>query len=131
MRPRVFLASYYDRELIAAPLMRLHEAAEVIIPPYLGRNLTEDERIEGLVEMDAVVAADESYTERVFSSAERLKIIARDGEGINSIDLPGATRHGVLVTNAPVVSEAAANLAESRRRLSAGRHHKPLRTART
>jgi phosphoglycerate dehydrogenase-like enzyme len=111
MRPRVFLASYYDRELIAAPLMRLREAAEVIIPPYQGRNLTEDELIKGLVGIDAVVAADESYTERVFSSAERLKIIARDGEGINSIDLAAATRHGVLVTNAPVVSEAAANLA--------------------
>ena len=110
MRPRVFLASYYDRGLIAAPLMRLREAAEVIIPPYQGRNLTEDELIEGLVGIDAVVAADESYTERVFTSAERLKIIARDGEGINSIDLPAATRHGVLVTNAPVVSEAAANL---------------------
>jgi phosphoglycerate dehydrogenase-like enzyme len=111
MRPRIFLASYYDRELIAAPLLRLREAAEVIIPPYQGRNFAEDELIARLDGMDAVIAADEPYSERVFASANRLKIIARDGEGINSIDMPAATRNGVLVANAPVVAEAAANLA--------------------
>jgi len=111
MRPRVFLASYYNRDLIEAPLGRLREEAEVILPPYYGRNLSEDELIEALAGMDAVVAADECYTERVFTWVDRLKIIARDGEGIYSIDLRAATRHGVLVTNAPVVSEAAANLA--------------------
>ena len=111
MRPRVFMASYYNRDLIEAPLARLREEAEVIFPPYHGRNLTEDELIEGLAGMDAVVAADERYTERVFTSVDRLKIIARDGEGINCIDLAAATRHGVLVVNAPVVHEAAANLA--------------------
>jgi len=111
MRPRVFVASYYDRELIEAPLMRLREQADVILPPYYGRNLTEDEVVQALVGFDAVIAADEPYTERVFSSMDNLKIIARDGEGTNSIDLPAATRHGVLVANAPVVSEAAANLA--------------------
>lgn len=111
MRPRAFVASYYDRDLIAAPLMPLREMAEIVYPPYHGRNLTEDELIEGLAGMDAVVAADECYTERVLASTDRLKIIARDGEGINAIDLAAATRQGVLVANAPVVSEATANLA--------------------
>lgn len=110
MRRRVFIASYYNRDLIEAPLMCLREKAEVILPPYCGRNLSEAELIEALAGIDAVVAADEVYTERVFSSADHLKIIARDGEGINSIDLGAATRHGVLVANAPAVAEAAANL---------------------
>ena len=110
MRPRVFLASYYNRELIAPSLDRLREQAEVIVPPYQGRNLTEDELIRSLTGIDAVIAADEPYTERALASTERLKIIARDGEGINSIDLPAATQRGIMVVNAPVVSEAAANL---------------------
>lgn len=111
MRPRVFVASYYDRELIKAPLQRLSEKSEVILPSYRGRNLTENELIEGLIGMDAVIAADELYTEGVLSCVDRLKIIARDGEGVSSIDLAAATRRGILVANAPVVAEAAANLA--------------------
>lgn len=50
---------------------------------------------------DAVVAATDEYTERVFSACPRLQVVSRWGVGIDSIDLHAATRAGVVVTNTP------------------------------
>jgi D-3-phosphoglycerate dehydrogenase len=47
----------------------------------------------------------------VLGSAPRLKIIARDGVGYDNIDIPEATKRGIMVTNAPVLHESVADLA--------------------
>ena len=105
----VLLTSYYDRQVIAEPLRRLRSSAE-IIDANRGRNLTLKEVLQSVAGIEAIIAADEPYPAQVFERASDLLIIARDGTGFENIDLQAATEHGVIVTYAPVVHHAAANL---------------------
>jgi len=50
---------------------------------------------------DAIVAAIDPYCEAAFDALPRLKLIARCGIGIDSVDLASATEHGIIVTNVP------------------------------
>jgi D-3-phosphoglycerate dehydrogenase len=58
---------------------------------------SEDELIQALQDVDAVVASVEPYTKRVFESAPRLKVISRTGVGYDAVDVAAATAHGVAV----------------------------------
>lgn len=48
-----------------------------------------------------IVRSETQVTEALIASAEQLKVIGRAGVGVDNIDLPAATRHGVIVLNAP------------------------------
>jgi len=48
-----------------------------------------------------VVRSETQVTEDVLAAAPRLKVVARAGVGVDNIDIPAATRAGVLVLNAP------------------------------
>lgn len=63
--------------------------------------LSIDELAQECDDIDAVIAATDPYQEAFFASAKRLKLVARCGIGIDSVDLSSASRHGVLVTNVP------------------------------
>lgn len=64
-------------------------------------SLDEDKMCRAIGGIDGVVAGSERYSPRVFDAADRLKVIARAGVGIDQIDLASAARHGVCVTNTP------------------------------
>ena len=68
----------------------------------LGRNLTEDELISKLSDMDAVIAGVDPFTAKVMDSAKKLKIIARAGVGYDNVDLAAATKKGIYVTWTPI-----------------------------
>lgn len=58
--------------------------------------------LEAIRDADALVVRSETQvTEEVLAAAPMLKVIARAGVGIDNIDVDAATRHGVLVLNAP------------------------------
>jgi len=66
--------------------------------------------IEACHDADAILARLGVVTARVIEAAPRLRIIARHGAGSDAVDLPAATRHGVVVTttgpaNAGAVAE--------------------------
>jgi phosphoglycerate dehydrogenase-like enzyme len=63
--------------------------------------LNEHDLIDQAAEADAIIAATDSYTPTVFKSLPNLKLIARCGVGIDSVNLPAATQAGVLVTTVP------------------------------
>ncbi|MCC6917230.1 phosphoglycerate dehydrogenase [Nitrosomonas sp.] len=69
--------------------------------PYQ-RKLTEDEII-GLLGNDtvALLAGVEPLTERVLASASALRVIARCGTGMDSVDLAAAQRRNIRVSNTP------------------------------
>ncbi|MCX8188333.1 MAG: phosphoglycerate dehydrogenase [Nitrososphaeria archaeon] len=69
-----------------------------------GKWLNEDELVSVIKDVDAVVAASEPYTARVFDSAPKLKIVARFGVGYDNVNIPEATKHGVFVTILPGVN---------------------------
>ncbi len=76
-----------------------------------GRWLTEEELIEEIKEIDAVLAGSEPYTSKVINSAKKLKIIARVGVGYENVDLEAATEKGIFVTWTPI-PELARSVAE-------------------
>ena len=63
--------------------------------------LSIDELAQECQDIDAVIAATDPYQDAFFARAKRLKLVARCGIGIDSVDLVSASRHGVLVTNVP------------------------------
>ena len=66
-----------------------------------GVDKTEEELIAALPGVVVTFPSNDPYNERTLAAATHLKHIARTGVGFNSVDLDAATRHGVVVTNAP------------------------------
>ncbi|HEV3103197.1 MAG TPA: phosphoglycerate dehydrogenase, partial [Candidatus Dormibacteraeota bacterium] len=91
------------RILVADPLAedgleRLRRAGDVT----LSGKLTEDELIERIPEFDALVVRSETkVTARIIDAGRRLRVVGRAGVGVDNIDVPAATRKGILVVNAP------------------------------
>ena len=80
----------------------LHDAGiSIEVNPH-GRRLSEDEVLE-LVATDviAILAGLEPLTDRVLSNAKSLRVIARCGTGLDSVDLQAASRLGIDVFNTP------------------------------
>lgn len=109
-RPKVLLASYYDRDVIAEPLITLRSFAD-IVDADRGRCLTKEELLRYLPQCNVSIGADEKYTAEVLDNAPELVLVARDGTGFDGVDVDAATARGILVTRAPVVHFATANLA--------------------
>lgn len=73
---------------------------ELVVPP-VGERLSEHELLSLVGNVDGVICGDDRFTARVFECAPRLKVIAKWGTGIDSIDVEAARRHGVRVRNTP------------------------------
>jgi len=64
---------------------------------------------ERIAEYDALVVRSETkVTAELLEAAPRLRVVGRAGVGVDNIDLEAATRHGVLVLNAPTGNTIAA-----------------------
>lgn len=63
--------------------------------------LSLEQLIEQAQGCDAVIAAIDPYCQEAFETLPKLKLVARCGIGIDSVDLVSATKHGILVTNVP------------------------------
>jgi D-3-phosphoglycerate dehydrogenase len=95
------------------------EDFSVSIFPILGERfelrrteaLTPDELIEALAEADVVVARRGQFIARVFQALPRLKGIVKWGAGVETIDIPAATKSGIIVANSPGNSFAVAEAA--------------------
>ena len=75
---------------------------DVIIPPKLGP-LPADEILKLLPGVDAALVSPDGYNAAVLASPEaaRLKIISRWGVGYDSINIPAATKQGIVVAYTP------------------------------
>lgn len=89
--------------LVADPLAedgleRLRRAGEVTIVS----KLPEAELIRRIPDFDALVVRSETrVTAPVIDAGSRLRVVGRAGVGVDNIDVPAATRRGILVVNAP------------------------------
>ncbi|MBM3965612.1 MAG: hydroxyacid dehydrogenase [Planctomycetes bacterium] len=63
--------------------------------------LAEPDLVAQAHDIDAVIAATDPYVRSVFESLPNLKLVARCGVGIDSVNLADASTAGVLVTNVP------------------------------
>lgn len=58
--------------------------------------------LAAVADADALVVRSETQvTQEVLAAAPRLRVVARAGVGVDNIDIPAATRSGVVVLNAP------------------------------
>jgi D-3-phosphoglycerate dehydrogenase len=64
--------------------------------------LKEDELAAAIVEYDGlVIRSGSKVTAKVLDAAARLKIVGRAGIGVDNVDVPAATRRGIIVMNTP------------------------------
>ena len=89
--------------LVADPLAedgleRLRRAGEVTVVS----KLPEAELIRRIPDFDALVVRSETrVTEPIIEAGTKLRVVGRAGVGVDNIDVPAATRRGILVVNAP------------------------------
>jgi D-3-phosphoglycerate dehydrogenase len=78
---------------------------EVIYNPH-GRSLTSDE-VRGLLPgCDGYIAGLDVIDRAALQSADRLRVIARYGVGVDRVDLEAAREKGIVVTNTPGANSA-------------------------
>ena len=64
--------------------------------------LSEAQIIDIISDFEAVIVRSQTtMTKRIIQHAQKLKVIARAGVGVDNIDIDAATRHGIIVINAP------------------------------
>lgn len=73
---------------------------ETIVPP-LKEKLSESELLQYVGDIDGIIAGNDEITEKVLSSAPKLKVVSKWGTGIDAIDKEAAARLGIAVRNTP------------------------------
>ena len=76
--------------------------------PHFTRGLcSEEDTIEAIRGVDALIAGGEVLTERVLSGLPELRVIARAGVGYDRVDIAAATNRSIAVTITPTANHAA------------------------
>ncbi|HEY1286528.1 MAG TPA: phosphoglycerate dehydrogenase [Solirubrobacterales bacterium] len=75
----------------------------------LGIEMSDEELRDAIGAYDAIlVRSATQVTPELIERAERLKVIGRAGTGVDNVDIPAATRRGIVVANAPESNSVAA-----------------------
>jgi D-3-phosphoglycerate dehydrogenase len=94
--PKVFVADPVSTRGVEA----LAEGGVVEVVVKTG--LKEEELIKIIPEFHGLVVRSQTkVTQAVFDAAKNLKVVGRAGVGIDNVDVEAATKHGVIVMNAP------------------------------
>ncbi len=84
-------------------ILRKHAEVDVNL------DLSQKELISTIGDYEALVVRSQTkVTARVIQSGKKLQVIGRAGVGVDNIDVDEATRHGVIVVNAPTDSTISA-----------------------
>lgn len=76
----------------------LQEGATVDVKP----NLTRQELLAAIGDYDAlIVRSNTQVNEELYQHAAKLKVVGRAGNGVDNIDMEGATKRGIIVVNTP------------------------------
>ena len=87
-----------SEKLAPAGIERLREHYDVDVRP----GLPVEELLEAIGEYDALIVRSATTVDAaLLDRAENLKVVGRAGVGLDNIDVDTATKHGVLVVNAP------------------------------
>ncbi|MFH1576657.1 MAG: phosphoglycerate dehydrogenase [Candidatus Margulisiibacteriota bacterium] len=79
------------------------------IEAEMNTGLSEDELVKIIPQYDAlVVRSGTKVTPKIIEAGKNLKIIGRAGVGVDNVDLPTATKNGVIVVNSPEGNTVAA-----------------------
>jgi D-3-phosphoglycerate dehydrogenase len=81
-----------------AGLARLRDAGYEVVTDY---DIDTEGVIDVIEDVNGLLIRGTEITREVFEAAEELRIVSRAGIGVDNIDIPAATDHGVIVANAP------------------------------
>jgi D-3-phosphoglycerate dehydrogenase / 2-oxoglutarate reductase len=75
----------------------------------LGLEMSDEELVEKIGGYDAIlIRSATKLTPELIERADNLKVIGRAGTGVDNVDIPAATRRGIIVANAPESNSVAA-----------------------
>ena len=75
----------------------------------LGLEMSDEELRDSIGDYDAIlIRSATKMTPELIERAGRLKVIGRAGTGVDNVDIPAATRRGIVVANAPESNSVAA-----------------------
>ncbi|WMS44760.1 phosphoglycerate dehydrogenase [Acuticoccus sp. MNP-M23] len=96
-RPVVLIS---DKLSTAAVAIFEERGVEVRYEPDLGKD--KDALLEAVKDIDGLaIRSATKVTEKVLEAAKNLKVIGRAGIGVDNVDIPAASRAGVIVMNTP------------------------------
>ena len=73
-----------------------------VVEVVVKTGLKEDELVQVIPEFHGLVVRSQTkVTAKVLEAAKNLKVVGRAGVGIDNVDVEAATKHGVIVMNAP------------------------------
>lgn len=98
---KAFISTIPFAENDPTPVRLLQQAGVDFVVNPIGRKLKEDELADLIADYDVLIAGTEQITEKVMARASRLKLIARVGIGLDSVDLVAARRRGIQVCYTP------------------------------
>ncbi len=98
---KVLITATSFSTLTPEPEERLRaEGYEIVRNPY-GRPMTPEEIKPLLKGVDGIAAGVDRFFPPCFEEADRLKVVARHGAGIDQVDIAECTRRGIVVANVP------------------------------
>ena len=98
---KVMITATSFSEVSREPEDRLVAAGyELVHNPY-GRPMTPEELRPLLKGIDGVAAGVDQWFPPAFDEADRLKVLARHGAGMDCVDIAECTKHGIVVANIP------------------------------
>ncbi len=101
MIPKVLITTVPFGQHDPTPFQLLEAAGAHHVLNPLGRKLKAHELANLIGDYDVLIAGTEPITELVMARADRLKLIARVGIGLDSVDLHAARRRGIRVAYTP------------------------------
>ena len=104
MTKKVLIAKPYFERFSPSACRMLREHGCQLQFIELDRDYTLEELKAAAHDADAVIADSEPWCEEAMAAAPRLKVIARYGVGMNSVDTEAARRRGIICTNCPGIN---------------------------
>lgn len=98
---RVLISAPYFLPVVDEYRARFEAAGCSLVVADVQERLGEDELLRLIPDIDAALCGDDAFTRRVMSQAPRLKVIAKWGTGIDSIDQHAAADLKIQVKNTP------------------------------
>jgi D-3-phosphoglycerate dehydrogenase len=91
-----------------APQVKLEQTAGIHVINMRGSGIHDDKFVEALKETDAVLCGNDLLVnDELFAMAPRVRVIAKMGAGLDTVDIPAASRHGAIVFHTPGVNNQA------------------------
>ena len=104
--PRVLITSIFLKAGDDVDRYLTSQGMEPVYRPWHGGR-TEEEMTDLLRGIDGAIVSSDPFTARVIQAADRLRVISRTGVGYDAVDVPAATKRGVIVTTTPGVNRHA------------------------